>query len=260
MTAVRPISPDEYETFISSMPASYGKKYDQSAVSQHFALTKSRGEKPVRVGLIADAGKNTALCLIADDRPGLLATISGAMVHCGLDVVDAEAYTRKLGRGHFEAIDLFWVRKQSAATPGALTESDAQKLEELLSSTLLGKHRLATLVPPASADSTPLHQSDTRVRFIEDDDGGLGTLEVETGDRSGLLWSLSRALFEHRVQIITSQVRTREGRVFDRFEIVEVDGSPINETRRLEIQVAVLGAIEPARRRPSQPVGGPAAP
>lgn len=253
MTAVRPISPDEYETFISSMPSSYGKKYDQSAVSQHFALTKNRGEKPVRVGLIADANKNAALCLIADDRPGLLATISGAMVHCGLDVVDAEAYTRRLGGGRFEAIDLFWVRKQSAS-PGALTDADAQKLEELLSNTLLGKHRLATLVPPAAGtDSTPLHQSDTRVRFIEDSDGGLGTLEVETGDRSGLLWSLSRALFEHRVQIITSQVRTREGRVFDRFEIVEIDGSPINETRRLEIQVAVLGAIEPARRRPSQP-------
>jgi [protein-PII] uridylyltransferase len=256
MTAVRPISPDEYETFVSSMPSSYGKKYDQSAVSQHFALAKNRGEKPVRVGLIADANKNAALCLIADDRPGLLATISGAMVHCGLDVVDAEAYTRKLGGGRFEAIDLFWVRKQSAS-PGVLTEADAQKLEELLSSTLLGKHRLATLVPPAAGtDSAPLHQSDTRVRFIEDCDGGLGTLEVETGDRSGLLWSLSRALFEHRVQIITSQVRTREGRVFDRFEIVEIDGSPINETRRLEIQVAVLGAIEPARRRPSQPAAG----
>lgn len=253
MTAVRPISPDEYATFVSSMPASYGKKYDQAAVSQHFAIHRSRGEKPVCVGLIADSNKNAALCVIADDRPGLLATISGAMVHTGLDVVDAEAYTRKLGNGRFEAVDLFWVRAQTAASQAALTESDAKRLEELLSNTLLGKHRLATLVPPAPLDSTPVHQSDTRVRFIEDSDGGLGTLEVETGDRSGLLWSLSRALFEHRVQIITSQVRTREGRVFDRFEIVEIDGSPINETRRLEIQVAVLGAVEPARRRPSQP-------
>lgn len=252
MTAVRPISPDEYAAFIASMPASYGKKYDQGAVSQHFAISKSRGEKPVRVGLIADSNKNAALCLVADDRPGLLATISGAMVHCGLDVVDAEAYTRKLGGGHFEAIDLFWVKRQSAAAQDPLSAIDALQLEEMLSSTLLGKHRLATLVPPA-ADSAPVQPSDTRVRFIEGGDGGLGTLEVETGDRSGLLWSLSRALFEHKVQIITSQVRTREGRVFDRFEIVEIDGSPINEARRLEIQVAVMGAIEPARRRPSQP-------
>jgi [protein-PII] uridylyltransferase len=253
MTAVRPISPDEYQAFIASMPASYGKKYDQGAVSQHFAVAKSRGEKAVRIGLIADANKNAALCLVADDRPGLLATISGAMVHCGLDVVDAEAYTRKLGNGRFEAVDLFWVKRQSAASQDPLSATDAHQLEEMLSNTLLGKHRLATLVPPATSDGAPVHQSDTRVRFIEDNDGGLGILEVETGDRSGLLWSLSRALFEHKVQIITSQVRTREGRVFDRFEIVEVDGSPINESRRLEIQVAVMGAIEPARRRPSQP-------
>jgi [protein-PII] uridylyltransferase len=191
--------------------------------------------------------------LIADDRPGLLATISGAMVHCGLDVVDAEAYTRRLGGGRFEAIDLFWVKKQSAASQDPLSAIDAVQLEEMLSNTLLGKHRLATLVPPAAADSAPVQPSDTRVRFIEGGDGGLGTLEVETGDRSGLLWALSRALFEHKVQIITSQVRTREGRVFDRFEVVELDGSPINEARRLEIQVAVMGAVEPARRRPSQP-------
>ena len=56
------------------------------------------------------------------------------------------------------------------------------------------------------------------------------------------------ALFEQRVQIMESEVRTVEDRVFDRFRLVEFDGTPISSARRLEIQVAVLSAIEPARR------------
>ena len=59
--------------------------------------------------------------------------------------------------------------------------------------------------------------------------------------------ALSHALFEQNVQIEESEVRTVEGRVFDRFHIVEFDGRPISPARRLEIQVAVLSAIQPVR-------------
>ena len=83
------------------------------------------------------------------------------------------------------------------------------------------------------------------VRFIEGEDGTFATLEVETFDRSGLLLSLSQALFSQRVQIVGSQVKTRGGRVFDRFHIVEFDNKPISPARRLEIQVAILSAIDP---------------
>ena len=82
------------------------------------------------------------------------------------------------------------------------------------------------------------------VRFLEDADGQLSTLEVETSDRSGLLLSLSQALYEQNVTIDESEVKTLEGKVRDRFHIVELSGAPISPARRLEIQVAVIGALE----------------
>jgi [protein-PII] uridylyltransferase len=87
------------------------------------------------------------------------------------------------------------------------------------------------------------------VRFIENADGNFSTLEVETGDRSGLLLALSQALYNQRVQIVGSQVKTVNNRVFDRFHIVELDGTAIGASRRLEIQVAVLSAIDPVLER-----------
>ena len=98
--------------------------------------------------------------------------------------------------------------------------------------------------PSGRAGATPAAK-ETVVRFIEGEDGTFATLEVETFDRSGLLLALSQALFAQRVQIVGSQVKTRGGRVFDRFHIVEFDNKPISPARRLDIQVAVLTAIDP---------------
>jgi len=87
------------------------------------------------------------------------------------------------------------------------------------------------------------------VRFIEDEDGALSTLEIETEDRSGLLLAVSRVLFAQRVQVLRCEVRTESSRrVVDRFKIAEQDGSPVEQGRRLQIQVEVLNAIEPAKR------------
>ena len=98
---------------------------------------------------------------------------------------------------------------------------------------------------PPKTDAAPGPQSSqTVVRFLEGQDGSLATLEVETDDRSGLLLAISRALFDQRVQIVSSEVRTQGQRVLDRFSLVELDDSPIASARRLEIQVAILSAIE----------------
>jgi UTP:GlnB (protein PII) uridylyltransferase len=47
------------------------------------------------------------------------------------------------------------------------------------------------------------------------------------------------------VSIVQSEVKTIGERVFDRFSVVELDGSPISPARRLQIQVAVMSAVEP---------------
>jgi UTP:GlnB (protein PII) uridylyltransferase len=107
-----------------------------------------------------------------------------------------------------------------------------------------GKLDRRTVDPGTRGPQTP-SAKETVVRFLEGQDGTFSTLEVETFDRSGLLLALSQALFAQRVQIVGSQVKTRNNRVFDRFHIVEFDNQPISPARRLEIQVAILSAIDP---------------
>jgi [protein-PII] uridylyltransferase len=228
------------------MPESYRRNFDAAAAAVHARLAESRPTNVVRVGSFPSSRSGTALCVVADDRPGLLATISAALVIERLDVIEAEAYTRRIPGQADEAFDLFWVRRDPEERRGEpVTSDDIEVLRGTLAGLLEGRvDRERASDPGLSRPSTP-SSVETVVRFLEGVDGSFATLEVETGDRSGLLLALAQALFQQHVQIVASQVKTNGARVFDRFSIVELDGKPIGPQRRLEIQVAVLTAVDP---------------
>jgi UTP:GlnB (protein PII) uridylyltransferase len=230
--------------FVESLPASYRSAFRPEVMAMHARLAEER------VGVVAirtfeRRGDLAGVCIIANDVPGLLAIISEAMVLCDLDVVNAEAFTRRDGE-RAEAVDLFWLRKVFDDRVLSLEEADVERLGETLEGLLVHTLESGKASPPLA---TGLSSSESRVRFIEDEEGALSTLEIETEDRSGLLLSVSKALFAQRVQVLRCEVRTESPRrVVDRFKIAENDGTPVGPTRRLEIQVAVLNAIEPAKR------------
>ncbi len=235
---------EDAKSFISTLPASYRDDVSQEAMIQHAKLaTQRRG--PLALGAFEKNATTTAICIVADDRPGLLALISEAIVRCGFDVLNAEAFTRRVGDGA-EAVDLFWLRRLENDKSLPLDDGDVERLRV----TLLDL--LESSLPPSRgmpAQRQGVSTSASRVRFIEDEDGALSTLEIETEDRSGLLLAVSRALFAQRVQVLRCEVRTESSRrVVDRFKIAEQDGSPVEQARRLQIQVEVLNAIEPAKR------------
>lgn len=237
-------------SFAESLPESYRKNFDFGAIAQHARISSERESAPANVGIFFSGRvPGDAICVIADDRPGLLATISAALYMCGLDVLEAEAYTRRTPGRHDEAVDVFWVRHDAPQKRRQrLAKDEIAEFRRTLVGLLEGKLERRRLGDSQRPPPTP-SSSETVVRFIENEEGNFNTLEVETGDRSGLLLALSQALYTQRVQIIGSQVKTVGDRVFDRFHIVELDSTPIGASRRLEIQVAILSAVDPVIER-----------
>jgi UTP:GlnB (protein PII) uridylyltransferase len=192
--------------------------------------------------------------VVAQDSPGLFSNIAAALRLQGFDIVHAEAYTRRLDSGEREVLDLFRLQIQQGRAVDTSAATDiAASISTTLHDLLAGKLDPSQALPaPQPEPLGTLH--DTRVRFIEGEDGALSTLEVETDDRSGLLLTLARALSNQKVSVERSEVRTLNSRVLDRFTLAEHDGSPISDARRLNIQVAVISAIESLAwtPRPSQ--------
>lgn len=222
------------------MPPEYLQKHPHADVVRHARVSAARRAELVRVEVDSDGDTGTVL-FVADDRAGLLARASSALAQTQLSIDDGEIWLRSTPTGRHETLGIFKVHAEDGR---AVDESRAEEIQELLAAFLEG--RLST---PRGIAQAAAPGSETRVRFVESQDGALTVLEVETRDRSGLLSALASALFEKDVQIVEAQVRTRNGEVHDRFSVVELDGSPIDSSRRLDIQVAVLTAVDTAVKR-----------
>jgi [protein-PII] uridylyltransferase len=227
--------------FAETLPPDYRERFDSDQIAIHAAAAERRGRTghAVAASLFPWNQPGTqALCVVAEDRPGLLSKLSRALTELGCDVDSALAFTRSpLNGGAAEAVDFFFLRTGGPAG-SSFDESTVRDFVELTEQ-ILNEDRDSG--PPSV--SAPRGVSDTTVRFLEDQSGALSVLEVETSDRSGLLWALTRALYQENVQIIGSKISTVGGRVHDRFVLRELDGSPIGAERRFVIQVAVLTAL-----------------
>jgi [protein-PII] uridylyltransferase len=231
--------------FLDSMPKRYARDFSHAVIAQHAAAWSARGERVASVTRFSSGDPSgDALCLIAEDRPGLLSMFAAAFVCLELDVVAAKVYTRRSRGRQAEAVDLFWVRRAGRdGDAGRVDADDIARLHARLTEILQNPASFAEVFRCSEQRARP-SGCPTVVRFVEDATGTLGTLEIETEDRFGLLLALSRALYDQRATIESSEIRTRRERVLDVFSIAELDGSPISAERRLEIQVAVLAAIE----------------
>jgi [protein-PII] uridylyltransferase len=227
------------------MPPRYRDSFDGVAIREHAAIVGRRGAAPAHVEIWRRLPNGRAIaCVVADDRPGLLSLISAALVVQSLDVVSAQAYTRSIPeREASEAVDFLWLRRDAdLAMP--IRNADALQLSEVLSGLLTGGLTMESVVRRAKGRPAAPPGASTRVAFNETSDAGLSVLTVETFDRPGLLLAITLALFKARVQIVGTDVVTSDGRVVDRFTIVELDGAPILRHRRGAVQTAVLTAID----------------
>jgi len=227
--------------FAETLPLDYRERFDNEQIAIHAAAAerRSRTGHVVAATLFPWSEPGTlALCVVAEDRPGLLSKLSRALTELGCDVDSALAFTRTaINESAAEAVDFFFLRSGASGR----TRFDESRVRDFVELTEQILNQDRDSAPPLA--SAPSGVSDTTVRFLEDERGALSVLEVETSDRSGLLWALTRALYQENVQIIGSKISTVGGRVHDRFVLRELDNSPIGVERRLVIQVAVLTAL-----------------
>ena len=231
--------------FARSMPARYHELFDDGAMREHAAIAFRRGGAAAHVDIWRDHGEGVfALCIVTDDRAGLLSLISAALVVHDLDVVAAQAYCRPIRGGVSEVVDFFWVRR----SPGDpfTDDPDVASIGDVLGALVQGTTTVDDVAARAARARRTRAAGGTRVRFEDgkDEKDGLAVLVIEAWDRPGLLLAMTRSLFEQRVQIMRSEIRTIEGRALNRFELAEFDGRPLGRERRLQVQAEVLAVLE----------------
>src|SRR5690349_7663317 len=104
--------------FIASMPPAYSQAFDIADAEEHARIAAARGSSVAEVAIWRMLPQGVAiLCVVAEDRPGLVALVSSAFLAHALDVRSAQIYCRTTDGGLVEAVDFFWLRSVSPGAP-----------------------------------------------------------------------------------------------------------------------------------------------
>ncbi|HLK36511.1 MAG TPA: [protein-PII] uridylyltransferase [Polyangiaceae bacterium] len=251
--AVRALWPGErspLDQLLGALPKRYLLANAPESIVRHAMTVGARGGRAAHVARVPSRHAEAAeLCVVADDRPGLLASIAAAITANRLEVLGAEVYSHPVGVER-EALDLFWVRDRASgvAEVDEILPRLARDLEDVCSGRVDPASLLRDRTGNASRWSVrPTPAVPTEILFDDDASPRHTVVEVHAKDRRGLLYTLARALYELGLSISLSKISTEGARVTDVFYVREIDGTKVAVgPRRQRIVESLLRAVDGA--------------
>jgi [protein-PII] uridylyltransferase len=236
------------DALLESMPERYLLANPPEAIVEHARIVAERAGRRAHIARVPSRHPEAAeLCVVADDRPGLLAAISAAITASRLEVLGAQVYSRQVG-GHWEALDLFWVRDKDGGTEGV--EQALARLARDLEDVCAGSVEPADLLRTRIGKVSPWRERPSPAvptEVIVDDRASPRhtVVEVFAKDRPGLLYALAHAMHELGLTIALSKINTEGTRVADVFYVGELDGRKVARGPRYQqIHDALVIAVE----------------
>lgn len=177
------------------------------------------------------------------DREALFSKITGALAAASLNIHGAQIFTR---RDHV-IFDEFYVT--DARTGEIPSKSSREQFAKILSQVLTGKFDLAPAIQKTRLyrplwQGVPGDTLETHVRVDNLAAADRTLIAVETEDRVGLLYAISKALVELRLDLILAKIVTERGAAIDNFYVTEIGGGKVlDPTRREHIEQYVRAAI-----------------
>ena len=183
-------------------------------------LLRGLGSEEIRIDLKPDPDRDaTRACFAMADHPGLFSRMTGALALVGANVVDARTYTSKDGF----ATAIFWIQ-DAEGTP--FEESRLPRLRQMIHRTLQGE----VVARDALKDRDRIKKRErafrvpTSITFDNEGSEIYTIIEVDTRDRPGLLYDLTRALAAAHVYIASAVIATYGEQVVDTFYVKDMFG------------------------------------
>jgi len=236
----------DLDAFLASMPERYLLSNPVDAVVAHARVVADRGARKVHAALVPSRHPDVAeLCVVAEDRPGLLARIAAAITAGRLEVLGAQVYSRTSASGASEAVDVFWVRDRtegldgvSRAMPRLLRDLEQVCVEEGDAAARLLKTRTGSPWRERPSPRVP-----TEVVLDDRASPHHTIVEVFAKDRPGLLYTLAQAIHDLDLSIAISKINTEGTCVADVFYVQERRGGKVAPGERFKEIAARLRAV-----------------
>jgi len=243
-------SADDLDTHRARGVPAYWLSFDTATLARHARLV--RGAEAAGQELSIETRVDrwravTEVTVYTPDRHGLFSLLAGAIAASGGNIVDARIFTLANGM----ALDSFWVQD---ADGGSFERPDRlARLAATVEHTLSGRalpdldQRLSAF--PSRFDVFPVVP---RVLIDNNASATHTVIEVNGRDRPGLLYRLTSALTDLKLQISSAKISTFGQRAVDVFYVKDHYGLKIEADPRLKsIRARLLEALQDSPRPPS---------
>ena len=228
----------------------YAPYWQGLSTESHLAfagLLRDLGEAEIRVALRPDPDRDaTRACFALVDHPGIFSRLAGALALVGANIVDARTYTSKDGF----ATAAFWIQDADGKPYEA---AKLPRMSKMIDRTLAGE----VLPREAFADRDKVKKRESAFRFpthiMFDNEGSdiYTIIEVDTRDRPGLLFDLTRTLAGNNIYIASAVIATFGAQVVDTFYVKDMFGLKLHAKSRQEaldkkLRQAILDGVKRA--------------
>ncbi len=176
------------------------------------------------------------------DKQGLFAQIAGCFASQLIDIYSASLYTRE----DDWVVDCFLVRDAPQYRP--LTEGQIIALEKTLKTVILEGKDVQVLVDKTKTKLFALKKSlvpvQTYIRFDNDSSALHTVIDIETGDRTGLLYDMASAFSIMGLNIFKARINTGAYRVRDSFYVQFNGGKITHRILQSAIRAGLLESID----------------
>jgi [protein-PII] uridylyltransferase len=189
--------------------------------------------------------------------PGLFSKISGVLAAKGLQILGAQITTLTNGVvvDRFEVLDYDYV--------GEPPRTRFADVDTTIRQVLLGERSIESIFAQSSRigpryEPKPgtMHEP-TQVRIDNETSEGSTIIEVFAHDRQGLLYVITRTIFELGLSVSVAKIATSLDQVLDVFYVTDQSGGKVTHSARLEqIQTRLVDAIEAFERQGQKVIAG----
>jgi len=209
--------PEEWIKDLEKLPTRYLLGTPPEKIIDELMMVEQRkpGEISIRIRKLEKP--RLEVIVVCDDHPGLFSELSGAMSALNYNILSAEINTINA-----TVLDIFVVEDlvaDKSAEWGPEIEPRNLKLDQTLTQALQKKISVPELVAKKKGIFKPRTrlQIPVEVHFDQESSEQYTIIEVQAPDQTGLLYKITRAIYEHGLDIQFAKISTRAEKVFDVF-------------------------------------------
>jgi [protein-PII] uridylyltransferase len=209
-------------------------------------LLRDIGDNEIRIDIHPDEDRDaTRVCFALADHPGIFSRLAGAVALVGANVVDARTFTSKDGF----ATAAFWIQ-DSDGSP--YEDARIPRLRDMIAKTLRGDIVAREAIKPRDKMKKRERAFNVPTSITFDNEGSeiYTIIEVDTRDRPGLLFDLTRTLANANVYIASAVIATYGEQVVDTFYVKDMFGLKFHsESKQKSLETKLRTAISEGAAR-----------